>query len=362
MIKKFSKLIFAILFFTASFPVFAKELYLSQNNLEYDETASLSIFDLCTGHTESNTAKKFGEYGFSVITQKNYERPQSQIDHTSAYTIGRGKISVGKKIQDAYLIVIRGTDGNEWFSNFDFAPSASGNSHFAMDFLYSAEDIFLDLQKIISDENAIIIVSGHSRGGAVANLLALLLNESYNRSKIYAYTFASPATVRNLNGIYDKNIFNVLNPADLVPYLPLQAWGFYRAGTDIVLEEKDCAISSKKIKQAVTELAKICPSLESYYNDRHSLEHGGLSDDGITMYELFMILATQFSKLTVSNSGLSESPAVLPKSFPDIKNLNLLLSFTESDFSVLFEYLSSLLKNSGQGFSNLLKEHLMQSY
>ena len=85
-----------------------------------------------------------------------------------------------------------------------------------------------------------ILITGHSRGGAIANLLAADLGDPDDdasalapSSGIYAYTFAAPCATR-ADDRHDPrfdNIFNVVNEADIVTQLPLSSWGFGRYGS-----------------------------------------------------------------------------------------------------------------------------------
>ena len=77
--------------------------------------------------------------------------------------------------------------------------------------------------------NPIFLVTGHSLGAAVANLLAEHLNSCDNTNHcpgsrtekdIYSYTFATPKTVKNKQGSDSQNIFNILNNNDIVPLVP----------------------------------------------------------------------------------------------------------------------------------------------
>jgi len=70
------------------------------------------------------------------------------------------------------------------------------------------------------------IITGHSRGGAVANLLAVEMNFNslyFDRNNIYTYTFASPRTVTIFSAASNPihgNIFNIVNRRDVVTSLP----------------------------------------------------------------------------------------------------------------------------------------------
>ncbi len=352
---------------------FAKELRLPQKNSTFTKEAALSLLEVSTGHTEKNTAAILSSYGFKILKQKNYENSSNQIKHSAAYSLAKGSIQIEEKKSSAYILIVRGTDGNEWYSNFDFAPSANDDTHFAANFLFCAEEIFLDVKNIISDKNAKIILAGHSRGGAVVNLLALLLNEYYNPKNIYAYTFASPATIKNISSLVDYNIFNFINPTDLVPKMPLAAWGFFRAGKDIILDSQSENFSAEKMDMALSCVWDLAPSLSSYYNDRHSFTSKSLSEDGMTCYELVMAFSTQLSKLSSNDSsgffsdGLEEK---FLKSFSSEKsakeNSSADFSFPQielnSDFAKIFSYFSLLAKDGGQEAKKLLAEHMPATY
>ena len=327
----------AFLFLSADFFIFAEPLKLPVSSTTCDNDLAIKLLELCTGHTKENTKKIFSDYGLNVLTQKNYKKPQSQTDHTSAYTIGCGNILQGAEKTKAYIIVVRGTDGNEWFSDFNISPAKDDSSHFTENFLLSAEEIFLDCTKLISDKKSVIVVAGHSRGAAVANILAVLMNETYKSSNVYAYTFACPATIKKIPDLTENNIFNYINPCDIVPHFPFASWGFRRAGKDIILDSESDNVSSKRINNTFTAFSKICPSVSSFYSDKHSLTSPGLSENGLTFYELLMCMAVSLSNLTSTDFNFS---------LPQVE--------LDSDLS--------LLLNSAQKFPALINEHLPDSY
>lgn len=453
---KFFESFFLGFIFLFSFQTFAqsssqdfKNLILPQDNSLPSKNLAISLLELSSGHSEKNTKRIFEKYNFEVLRQVNYKKDKNQIDHTSAYTFGKGKIFLQaekmenqaeiskskQKTVDAYLIVIRGTDGNEFYSDFDFAPniltsdlssnlistsdaSEKNATNFAYNFLYSAEDIFLDFQNFVQEKNPIIILSGHSRGAAVANLLAVLLNQVYDSSKIFAYTFACPQTLKTSLNFTDFNIFNFVNTSDIVPYLPLSFWGFKRAGKDIFLDEdfldgfsdfnssdfsssfssKSSSLNAEKINEFLTSISKICPSVNSYYNEKHSLVSRGLSEDGLSVYEVSLALSTQLSKFSVNNLAFSDlqdfenlsdlsdedffnlqniknssgedfvdkeklqSQNQQDQNLSELKNFSLPNIELNSDFAPLLEYINFLFANEGEGFKIILKEHLPFTY
>ena len=184
------------------------------------------------------------------------------------------------------------TVGGEWYSNVDIAPSHSDNTLYAENFKAAADEIFGDTKSAISkDPNALLLISGHSRGGSVANLLGLLYNGTRSTSLNYIYPIAPALTLHTpadssvqVPTYYTANIFNVVNSADLVTVLPLKSMGFYRPGSDVVINAASGL--NKLLTKTEQRLSEVCSSVSSYYNDRHSLNSAGLSDDGMTVYEL----------------------------------------------------------------------------
>lgn len=96
-------------------------------------------------------------------------------------------------------------------------------------------------------------IAGFSRGGATTNLAAGLLDNKFDENNemafsngatlthddLYAYTFEAPqganynsVNVRKPGDPIYNNIFNVVNPNDLVPKVAMSEYGFTRFGTD----------------------------------------------------------------------------------------------------------------------------------
>ena len=311
---------------------------------------------LCTGHKEQRQAKLLTDAGFTVLRQKNYDKDPSDFSYTSAYTLAKKNIVRGGTERDLFIVTIRGTSGGEWYSNFDFAPSRTEDTSFAENFLFTAEDIFLGIQPELAASAApLVLVCGHSRGGAGANLLGLLLNSALGAENVYVYTFAAPATVKG-DGVTEncKNIFNIINTSDPVPALPLEQWGYSRLGTDILLGESGS--KNDGADEFSDILFKISPTPSSYYNDRHSLTEESLSDDGMTSFELMLTLSRYLIK-EVNDDSDGE------KSFSSDADLASLKTHCKnSDFAPFFDLLSSLAENDGEKASAVLREHMPSVY
>lgn len=245
------------------------------------------------GQDADSTAQQLENAGLTVVKQVNYGKPLEDHSHTSAYTLAAGEMTVRGETRSVAVVTIRGTGDGEWYSNFDFAGESQGGCLFAENFMAAADAIYADvIGDIEAMESPVVIVTGYSRGAACANLLGVTLNYVMNSGDVYVYTYATPATVRGeLEG--HGNIFNLVNVNDAITRMPLEVWGFSRAGVDIELREEGYV--NTQMHMMFMNLLGVCPDIDSYYKDRHALDGAGLSEDGMTMYELFMVFADLMS-------------------------------------------------------------------
>ena len=141
------------------------------------------------------------------------------------------------------------------------------------------------------------------------------------------------------------NIFNLVNPCDIVTMLPPPTLGFGRAGRDIVLpNSRDAA---QALSDGIASLSALIPSIGDYYTLRHSLTGSGLSEDGLTAYEFLCAAAGAFSE----GGGVSLITDGMP-----------LTVAPDSDFAPLM----ALLAGSGDAGSsqalNVAMQHMPVTY
>lgn len=127
-------------------------------------------------------------------------------------------------IKNLVVIDIRGSVTLLDWGNDIVTQFAPNNNRFAA----LADEIFTNVENYLGStgvQNPIILVTGHSMGAAIANILAARLNETMDSGNIYAYTFATPRTVNEAvsgnQAVNYPNIFNILNSNDAVTYVPL---------------------------------------------------------------------------------------------------------------------------------------------
>lgn len=187
-----------------------------------------------------------------------------------------------KTINDYEMLAIsiRGFNyGKEWANNFKIG--AEGNH---AGFELRTNEIFDVLKPIIKSydgKNLKLWAAGYSRGGAIANVLAskLLTSEEISVSKdnLYVYTFEAPACLSEANAVAYENVFNFVNPIDLVANVPPVAYGLKRCGIDKVIDysnvdKKLKAFDSGAVLPAFTPRTPSFDGDASYNNEQELLD------------------------------------------------------------------------------------------
>ena len=201
--------------------------------------------------------------GFEEISTASYQY-RSEIfdevvdlitgtDDVVAYSVAAKRVTGEGGAKTLFLVSIRGSYGSEWLSDLNMGDAAA----YDMDeithegFAQAAREIVDVLAERVTEEAGLdgtddicLLFTGHSRGAAVANIAAAYADEMSQGLRvlaplegIYCYTFATPevTTFDNARDALYDNVFNVMNPSDLVPRLPLASWGYERYGHDLWL-------------------------------------------------------------------------------------------------------------------------------
>lgn len=194
----------------------------------------------------------------------SYHHPKYGRDRVG-YTIGSRQSELDGADYDIIMVLCRGTFGREeWLSNLNMANEwgkdptlpADKMPYYHEGFSKAADDVMEALAAYVKKyhidlSKAKILLSGHSRGASVANLIASRLDRAADepqctpfatvkRENIFAYTIAAPnVTIRHVEDIDDPkfgNIFNIISPEDVVPMLPFPAWHSARFGHTLLLK------------------------------------------------------------------------------------------------------------------------------
>lgn len=295
------------------------------------------------------------------------------FEHKAKFNYGDNKDSnavgiaiASRKVADTTLIaiVLRGTLDKEWYSNFDIGrDTATTLTHEG--FLNATTHTMKKLDMYLTNygidkDNVKFLVTGHSRGGAVANLLAKELIDIYSKENVYAYTFATPNTTLSpmYNNIEYAGIFNFVNPQDFIGYIPLESWGFHKFGTTITFDTADTADNysekyekvkslfytyshhklnayedTKKLEEFLSTAQTLAPTIDDYYNKKYKVADKELSlyeymmtigyilNDENTIDNALIMLGSQSSELEVLTdfilNGLDFDPVTFELNFDD---------------------------------------------
>lgn len=216
---------------------------------------SESRFYSSDGAEEPYAEHALAALGFQHVRTESYALRSTVFDQvaavmngthgTAAYTFASKRLQpTGETL---VFVGVRGTYGAEWLSNFSILDAGGQPDHEG--FRVAEHEVLNALEEYLTEIKASpahtrIVTTGHSRGGAIANLLAADLIDRAHTSAalvpadgVYAYTFAAPGTTQaeTRNDAAYAGIFSIVNPSDIVPQVPLSAWGYGRYGTTVEL-------------------------------------------------------------------------------------------------------------------------------
>lgn len=156
-------------------------------------TNATAIWDWMDYHGFENTGVSYN-LDYSSTNTSGY-----QDQHVSEMFVGHKQATYGSTTKNIICIVIRGTNGtlDEWQSNFDVGGASTPHSEWTASLNHMGFDITVNRlsSKLsaymsangLNSSNSILWLTGHSRGGALANLLAAKrVNAGY---EVFAYTF-----------------------------------------------------------------------------------------------------------------------------------------------------------------------------
>ena len=205
-----------------------------------------------------------GALGFDDVRTDSYALRSGILDEigalfagshdVAAYTLA-SKTVPGKKGEPPTTILfvgIRGSYGIEWLSNFNFMNPVDADHQGFKAAEREIEEALFDYarERGADPAHTRVLVTGHSRGGAIANLLAARLDNLDGSPQqlaparnVFAYTFAAPCATKtpDRQAASYGNVFNIVNESDIVPQLPLSIWGYGRYGTNVVLPDASSA-------------------------------------------------------------------------------------------------------------------------
>ena len=216
-----------------------------------------------------------------------------------------GKKKIGKKTVVA--VILQGTAStDEWKSNLRLGdslvnlPTVHAGFNATEKAVHKKLNTFLKTNKLKKGSVA-FWVTGHSRGAAVANIMAKRLSDTYGKSNVYAYTFASPKVAKVSAKTVKKysNIFNYVNPDDVVTRIPTK-------DTKSLEDELDRAgiLNEEKLKSGLNKIGlSLSLNLELGTYRRFGTDIEMSSEDHGTMAETFSdITGVDFDETSVAHN------------------------------------------------------------
>ena len=213
--------------------LYSDDMMLTNANDLSTDIAKMAMGLANVAYSEKAVKQCLSDMEYSLLGGDTYNYTKNTYTYTNNdyvdYSIGYKQY----KGYNIYLVVIKGTGTNyDWFSNFNL-----GKGDYHQGFKLAADGVLNTINSKVKTSNNIFLVTGHSRGAAVANIVAAELTADGSLASsdhIFGYTYACPAVKIGADTSY-KNIRNYNNPGDAVPELPLEAWGYERYGETINL-------------------------------------------------------------------------------------------------------------------------------
>lgn len=193
------------------------------------------------------------------MNYKRYNFGSAKSYYNSPVTLASKKIKYHGVKTPVIFVIITGSAGYMgWCGNMMMTGSSYNASELGTHYTFrtSAQDIHAKLVEYASqfDSKPIVVVTGHSRGGAVGNLLAGYLNNDSRFERVYAYNFAVPNTTRNPTS--SRNIFNICNTEDFVTMIPMSDWGYTKNGVTKKFTASQAFFSNSKFRSIMLQQMK----------------------------------------------------------------------------------------------------------
>lgn len=148
-------------------------------------------------------------------------------DYTAAYTVAKKQLDDGTWF---VIIAVRGSYNLDWATNANIGITLLGGMGKHQGFSDGANQIYETIESFVGDPktmNATYVITGHSQGAAVANLLSVQLSDNEVRpNRVFDYNYGCPNVACLLNPLdwnpdtKHDNIYNIGDMEDPVTFLP----------------------------------------------------------------------------------------------------------------------------------------------
>jgi len=366
------------------YDMFYYDSYFSHPATEYDShlatlSSHMTLFSMNLDNPKSSDDKEWYDKQsdtvkgfFETIGFENFEANSYYHERTSFDSIGVAIAS--KKVGDYTVIAVVPRSGGyflEWGNNVFLGDGS--NSDYMHEGWYNAANNLLDfLDKYVTKNNITgnvkLWMAGYSRGGATTNIAAGLLDNKIDKGQkifstgaklthdnLYAYTFEAPQganfnskKVKSPNSIIYNNIWNIVNPNDLVTKVAMVEWGFTRFGTD---------------KYITTRLY----DQSSYEDNRHTFHslfshHANQFPYYADQFEMYEVISLGSKDVTKSNYDANIASTLLLENM--VKSIgtreNYVAQFQPVLKNVLLQLMNDDANVSDKAIENIVSNYLIK--
>ncbi len=215
---------------------------------------SITFTDVSKKNSPNGLVRLLMNKDFAYTVSPNYA---NSTEENAMFVIASKKVMYNGNPKDLVYVIVRGSGTLQgWKGNMQL----TGKSYNNMDYHYTFQKAKIDLNTQLNSyirekgiEKPLLVITGHSRGAAVGNILAAELTGSTAYEKVYAYLFATPnVTMGAVKS--NSNIINICNTQDFVTYMPFtQNWGYRKHGVIYSFDSKSALKTSPDFKSLVSK-------------------------------------------------------------------------------------------------------------
>ena len=196
-----------------------------------------------TGYTRAAqyVHRLYQDIGFKPLRYYHYDAPYTDESDKAAWSMAEKKLTLDGRDCVILAVTMRGGNyGAEWVSNGNVGDGPALEA-----FDTASKEIIREVERQIGTYAKGVTVklwiNGYSRGGGIANLAAGALDKAIaagesrlKKDDLFCYNFAVPLCTKDpqADSAAFSNIFNIINPVDVIMIAPFRAWGFQRYGNE----------------------------------------------------------------------------------------------------------------------------------
>ena len=237
-------------------------------------------------------ALSFSSVSHTALTDNLKALGFANIDISRLYNADPHRIGMATAERDMgdhilTAVILCPTRSAEWYSNFRIGYA---REHKGFSIAADRAESMLSGMTAVGERVRSYFVTGYSRGGAVADVLARRLCDRCGVDRVRCYAFAAPNTTLAFSGASYGSIFDLVRDEDFFARVPLSSWGYRHYGRDIALrgdirdafrgltgEEYIGYTGSKDVDGVIAAVRRLAPDVRAYYSRCHPVGDRRLS-------------------------------------------------------------------------------------